>query len=81
MHYSPFSAGIGLMAISRLPIGASPFAFLARLLLDLAGAGFLLLGLFFLLANLYGALASRLGPSTGRHRRGGTGPRRLEAAS
>lgn len=86
MHYSPFSAGVGLMAISRIPLGDSFFTLLARVLLDVAGAGFLLLGLFFVLANILGAIASRFGTSGGRH--GGTrgalpraGGRALGAAS
>ncbi len=57
MHYSPFPAGFGLLAIGHFSFGSSPIETAARILLDLAGAGFLLLGLFFISMMIYGSIA------------------------
>lgn len=60
MHYSPFVAGVGLLALGRIPSGPGLLESLARLLLNLAGCGFLAIGLLFVGLNLYGAMRTRL---------------------
>ena len=60
MHYSPFVAGAGLLALGRIPTGTGLMESLARILLNLAGCGFLVIGALFVALNLYGALRARV---------------------
>ena len=59
MHYSPFVTGAGLLAVGFLTSGATLLAKAARVVLDAAGIGFLVIGLVFLALNIYVAVHRR----------------------
>ncbi|MDU0348528.1 hypothetical protein [Actinomyces sp. MRS3W] len=54
-------AGSGLLSPEQTPTGVDILVLLARLLLDLAGLGFLLLAALFVALNAYGAVRVRCG--------------------